>query len=64
MGLKQRQKKLARLEEIEAQKLAIIERRQNRMAPFYRFVRKFVITATLTGVILYMGYIINNHLKG
>lgn len=64
MGQKQRIKKMTRLQEIEAEKLEVIRRRQDRMAPFYRLMRKFVITLTLTIFLIYLGYIINNHLKG
>ena len=64
MSRRQKVKKLARLEELEVQKAEIIRRREERMAPVYRFTRKFVVTLAATVFLLYVGLLINGHLHG
>lgn len=62
MSRKERAKKLQRLEQTEAEKVLIMERRKERLAPVYQMMRKFLLALVVTILILYVGYIINGRL--
>lgn len=62
MGMRAREKKLAKIEQTLAEKQIIETRRRERMAPIYAMTRKFLVTLTVTVVLLYVGVIINHHL--
>ncbi len=62
MGKKQREKKLERVEQTQAEKQAIEQRRAERLAPIYRWVKRLTLAAVATFVILYFGVIINGKL--
>ncbi len=62
MGMRAREKKMAKIEQTLAEKQIIETRRRERMAPVYAMTRKFIITLTVTVALLYVGVIINQHL--
>jgi len=64
MSRKEREKKLARQLEIEAEKAAILARRQEKMRPTYQLFKKFTLTLLLTVGVLALGFFINTHLVG
>jgi hypothetical protein len=62
MGKKVRERKLARLEADQLAKLAIAERKKERLSATFELLRKFVLTLTATVVVLILGFFINQHL--
>ena len=62
MSKKEREKKLAKLSEIEQEKQAAILRRNERMEPTIQLLKKFSFTIIATAVIIVIGLIINGHL--
>jgi len=64
MGKRQKEKKLARLESVAAERQAVSQRRQERLAPVIRLARNFFITFAATIALLYLGFFVNKHLAG
>jgi hypothetical protein len=62
MGKKAREKKLEKIEQEMAEKQAIEQRRAERTAPIIRMVKRLTVAVVATGVILYLGVIINSKL--
>lgn len=62
MGMKQRAKKQARLEQLAAEKAEITKRKEAKTAPIIREVKRVVITAVATAFILYLGVLVNSRL--
>lgn len=64
MGKKTRERKTAKLEQIQREKKLIEVRKAEKLRPIYRTVRKIVMTLTATALLLYLGVFINAHLQG
>ena len=62
MSKKQKIRKLTRLEQIEMEKMAIIARKKERLAPIYTEVKRFSVALFSTVLLLVIGVIVNNHL--
>jgi len=62
MGMKERAKKQAKIEQFEAEKAEIARRKEERTAPIVKEVKRVVITVLLTAFILYVGVLINSRL--
>ncbi len=62
MGKKQREKKLEKIEQELAEKAAIEQRRQERIAPVLRWAKRITAAVLATGLILYLGVIVNSKL--
>ncbi|HUD20562.1 MAG TPA: hypothetical protein VMQ44_00640 [Candidatus Saccharimonadales bacterium] len=62
MGKRSKEKKLAKLEVVEAEKQAIVERRKERLGPTIRLATKFAVTLIVTVVLLVLAKYVNQHL--
>ena len=62
MGKRSKEKKAAKLEVIEADKLAIVERRKERLGPTVRLATKLAVTLITTIVLLVLAKYVNQHL--
>lgn len=64
MGMRARQKKWVKTEEMLQERQLVEVRRRERLAPTYAMTRKLLLTLTVTVVLLYVGVIIDHHLPG
>lgn len=64
MGVRAREKKLAKIQQSLDEKRLVETRRKERLAPVYATTRKLLITLTITIALLYVGVLINRHLPG
>lgn len=62
MGMKAREKKMAKIRQIAAEKAQIAKRKEEKTAPIVKEVKRVVITVLATAFILYLGVLINSRL--
>lgn len=62
MGKNSQERRMAKMEQSQAEKQQIEERRQERLRPVYKATRQLVLTLIVTIALLYIGVLINHHL--
>lgn len=64
MGKRTRERKVAKLTQLQQEKMLIESRRASQLKPVYRTVRKITLAVMATVLLLYLGIFINQHLGG
>lgn len=62
MGKNTRERKLTKVQQTTAERQAIAERRKDRLQPTLRILRRLIAATLATGVLLYVGTMVNQHL--